>query len=644
MAGLSRARKPRQPKKAASKDDLESTEHASPGHPVLDMQHGVGNRAVTGLIAGQAAPVQRAAGHLRGGLAAVQRQVPGAGAVAAPHQVLQVGSHGEEVKQAQRKLSRVRASALPLVEDGQYGGLTQAAVRTFQTTSGIAPANGVLDLNTWTRLDAAFAALPPPVRAVLTPGMDHQDVAFAQQKLNAIGASPRLVVNGLYDAAMAAPVLVIELFMLHRAPTGIIDAAFWTALDRAVAGGFNALEGQSATSVEQHTPSGTGDSRGVQNPGTSLHPVVGAGGILKGTSVKELQQKLNTAGASPRLNVDGAFGPLTTTALQAFQGSRVPPLPATGVADAATWLAIDTASPGSTVGFIERRWGEEVGGARYGLTSRYGYQITDTKMQVTVKVNFTGLAPAPSWFGHVPATWNKYAAVRDVPTRKVMPIDFEMVRGTGAEAMTVNVNAGNARANAGQWYLGDPDPASTIAHEYGHLVGLQDEYQLHPGDFVRATGREPPAGQTTGPAGQTPAQVATALQTAIVARNDVNARAAVAGMAMGAWSQRVVQAYAALPAGTAFPALPAIPGPNGHPARVAGATTGNLARDLETALRDTLDKYETIQVLTYSSGSVMGDTNRVTDTHDHGAQPRHVAEFVGIIGRALGGTWRAEAR
>ena len=76
----------------------------------------------------------------------------------------------------------------------------------------------------------------------------------------------------------------------------------------------------------------------------------------------------------------------------------------------------------------------------------------------------------------------------------------------------------------------------------------------------------------------------------------------------------------------------------------AATTTGNLVRDLETSLRDTTDKYETIQVLTYSSGSIMGDPGRATDVHDHGAQPRHVAEFVAITGRALGGTWRAEAR
>jgi peptidoglycan hydrolase-like protein with peptidoglycan-binding domain len=623
MADSARIRKVRKPAPTPAPAELRD-EVAKPEHPLLGIQHGAGNRAVAGLIA-------------------MQRQVPAAGAVAAPHRILQVGSHGEEVKQAQRKLSRVRASAVPLVEDGEYGALTQAAVRSFQTTSGVVPANGVLGLDTWTRLDAAFAALPPPVRAVLAPGADHADVAFAQQKLNAVGATPRLAVNGVYDAAMAGPVLVFEVVVLHRVPTGVIDADFWTALDRAVAGGFVALEGASATAVEQHTPSGTADARGVQNAGTSLHPVVGAGGITTGNSVRELQQKLNTAGASPALRVDGAFGPKTTTALQAFQSGRLPPLPATGVADAATWTALDAASPGSTVGFVERRWGEEVGGARYGLTSRYSFQITDTRVLITVKVNFTGLAPPAAWFGHVPAVWNKYQAVRDAPTRKALPIDFEMVRGTGPEAMSIAVAPGTGRANAGRWFVADPNASSTVPHEYGHLVGLQDEYQLHPGDYVRATGHEPPVGQSAAPPGQTPATVAAALQTAIAARNDANARAAVAGMAMGAWSQRVVAAYAALPT-VAMPALPADVGPPPHPARAAANTTGNLARDLETSLRDTSDKYETIQVLTYSSGSVMGDTNRVTDVHDHGAQPRHVAEFVAITGRALGGTWRAEAR
>jgi peptidoglycan hydrolase-like protein with peptidoglycan-binding domain len=620
VADSARIRKVRKPAPAVMRE-----EQGKPEHPLLWIQHGAGNRAVAGLVA-------------------LQRQGPAAGAVAAPHQELRRGSHGEEVKQAQRKLSRVQASALPLTEDGTYGPLSEAAVRAFQTANGIAPANGVLRLDTWTPLDAAFAALPPPVRTVLAPGTDHADVAFAQQKLNAVGATPRLAINGVYGPEMVPPVMMFEILHVHRLPTGRIDADFWTALDRAVAGGFVALEGASATSVEQHTPSGVGDSRGVQDPGTSLHPVVGTGGITTGNSVRELQQKLNTAGASPVLKVDGTFATKTRTALQAFQSGRTPPLPATGVADAATWLAVDAAAPGSTIGFIERQWSEEVGGATYGLTSRYSFEITDRRILITVKVNFTGLTPPAAWFGYVPAVWNKYQAVRDAPTRKVLPIDFEMVRGTGAEAMTVAVAPGTGRANAGRWFAGDTDARETIPHEYGHLVGLQDEYQLHPGDFVRATGREPSVGQTAAPpGGATPASVATALQTALVARNDVNARAAVAGLTAGAWAQRVVAAYATLPT-QAVAAAAAIVGPPAHPARPAFTTTGDLVRDLETALRDTTDKYETIQVLTYTSGSIMGDPDRATDVHDHGAQPRHVAEFVAITGRALGGTWRAEAR
>ena len=605
---------------------------------VLQLQRQAGNRAVAGLLAPHSVPAPA--------VPPVQRQPVVGGVVT--HTELRAGSHGEEVKQAQRKLSRVQASAAPLTEDGSFGPLTVAAVRTFQSSNGIAPANGVLTLATWTQLDTAFAALPPPVRQVLTLGMDHPDVGFAQQKLNAVGATPRLAVDGIYSNAMLGPVIAFEVLAMHRFPTTTIDAAFWTALDAAVAGGFNALEGASGTSVEQHTPSGTADSLGTQTPGTSLHPVVGGTGILKGTAVKELQQKLNTAGASPALKPDGKFGPKTTAALQAFQSSRTPPLTASGVADAATWAALDAASPGSTVGFVSRTWTEEVGGATYGLTSLYSWEIQSTRMLVTAKVNFTGLAPPASWFGFVPATWNMYKAVRTAPPKQ-MPIDFQMVRGSGQDASTVVVHPGNARANAGDWYVGDNQASRTIPHEYGHLIGLADEYQQHPGDYVKVTGREPPVGLTTGPVGQTPQTIAQALQNAMVARNSANAFNATsgAGVRSGAFAQRIVAAYAALPTVT-VPAVPAALGPPPVPAQPAIPLTGNLVRDLESALPPdppgTLNKYETIQVLTYSSGSIMGDPNRVKDTHDHGSQPRHVEQFVQILARSLGGVWRAERR
>src|SRR5262249_40439400 len=114
---------------------------------------------------------------------------------------------GEAVRDAQIKLSRVQASALPLTEDGRYGPLTEAAVRTFQTTAGIVPPTRVLDAGPRPRLDAAFAALPPPARTPVAFGATGADVAFAQQKLNALGAAPRLVVNASFDGAMLVAVL-----------------------------------------------------------------------------------------------------------------------------------------------------------------------------------------------------------------------------------------------------------------------------------------------------------------------------------------------------------------------------------------------------------------------------------------------------
>jgi peptidoglycan hydrolase-like protein with peptidoglycan-binding domain len=626
----------REPEAATPRNDPVPAARTTGGPDVLqllDAQRRAGNRAVSALVARS------------GGRRGVQRQPAGGGVVAPPaHPELRSGSHGEAVREAQRKLSRVQASALPLVEDGAYGPLTVAAVRTFQTTAGIAPANGVLTAATWTALDTAFAALPPPVRVALTLGMDHPDVGFAQQKLNAMGATPRLTIDAVYGASMVGPVMAFEILALGRFPTGTVDAAMWAEMDRRIAGGFVALEGASATPIEQHTASGTANPLGVQTPGTSLHATTGAGGITKGPAVKELQQKLNAAGAAPALKVDGDFGPKTTAAVSTFQSSRVPPIPATGVADPATWAALDAVAGASTVGFVERRWTEEVGGHVYGLTSRYSYEILANKMVVTVKVNFTGLPPPAAWFGHVKAAWNKYKAVRTAPPKE-MPIDFQMTRATGGDAMTINVVPGTGRANAGTWFVADPNAASTVAHEYGHLIGLADEYQQHPGDYVRVTGREPPVGQTTGPAGVTPATIAGQLQAAMIARNDTAAFNATvgAGVGMGAFAQRIVAAYAALPPGN-VPAVPASPGPPPTPALPAVALTGNLVRDLDRALPDTNNRYATIQVLTYSSGSVMGDPNRVFDPHDHGAEPRHVQQFVDILAAALGGAWRAEQR
>ena len=226
-----------------------------------------------------------------------------------------------------------------------------------------------------------------------------------------------------------------------------------------------------------------------------------------------------------------------------------------------------------------------------------------------------------------------------------MPIDFRLTSGGGGDANTVHVLPGTGRANAGEWYAADPRAASTIPHEFGHLIGLQDEYQLHPGDYVRVTGHEPPVGETSGPAALSAAQIATNLQAAMVARSDTAAATTSidAGVKGGAFAQQVVQAYAAL-APVTVPAVVGAAGPPRVAAQDAVPLTGDLLKDLDAALPDTNPRYNIIQAFSYSSGSIMGDPGREKDPHDHGAQPRHIAEFMAILGRALGGTWEAKRR
>jgi hypothetical protein len=280
--------------------------------------------------------------------------------------------------------------------------------------------------------------------------------------------------------------------------------------------------------------------------------------------------------------------------------------------------------------------------------SRYAWSLdpagTGSVMNVTAKVNFTGNPPAAAWPGFVTTKWNLFAA-QSATTGEKINIDFALVPGGGADSHAVAVQTGTGRANAGTWYLGDAAAANTIPHEFGHLIGLSDEYQLHAGDYREATGHEPPVGDATGPAGVTPVQMATNIQAAMMTLSAASVAAVSTGLGlkMGAYAQQVSDAYQALPAVQLPPLAPIPPTATtpGDPGRPAMNTTGQIVEDLDKGVRDDAsgNRYNVIQALTYSSGSLMGDPGRVTD-HDHGAaQPRHVQEFCDHIARIKGGAW-----
>ena len=70
----------------------------------------------------------------------------------------------------------------------------------------------------------------------------------------------------------------------------------------------------------------------------------------------------------------------------------------------------------------------------------------------------------------------------------------------GQSGYPVQVIQGTGRSNEGQWYLGDTR-TTTAPHEFGHLLGLQDEYQVTKEHYEGVTGEEAPEGEWLGAKG-----------------------------------------------------------------------------------------------------------------------------------------------
>jgi hypothetical protein len=408
---------------------------------------------------------------------------------------------------------------------------------------------------------------------------------------------------------------------------GVVGPETWALLDKLAPGG--GVVGGVETHVEHP---GGGHSLGV--PVASLHPKVGPGAVITGPAVEELQQKLNLhragLGLPADVPVDGNFTPVTGGAVIIFQIAKG--LPMSSIADDATWNALDAAVGVGTVGYVERQWKEEVGGHTYSMTgtsaSRYSWRLSANAIDVTAKVNFLGSAPNPQWQTHVATTWDTFKAVEDTSGNEMF-ISFHLVSGSGPDSHDVTVVPAptTGRANAGKWFVADPNAASTIPHEFGHLIGLRDEYQQSAADYTQVTGHEAYVGAATATDGASANLVATEQRSAVTAKSSAQASTSVTthGVKEGAFAQAVVQEYARLNSGA------------------------DLVRDLDVnlpadAAGGPLAKYDTIQVFSYTSGSLMGDPSRHPDPHDHDVQARHVMEFVEIIQKARGGTWKAVPR
>jgi peptidoglycan hydrolase-like protein with peptidoglycan-binding domain len=197
---------------------------------------------------------------------------------------------------------RVAQQRLNVTADGVFGSTTRTRLMGWQRAARL-PVTGVLDKPTWARL-APAGSVPAFMRTALTryrkttigPGAIGPAVSMLQRALG-------IAVDGAYGPDTTA--VVRDFQRARRLPaTGFVSHGIWDAIE------------------------------GVAYPLLPYRGVVVREGS-RGAAVTRLQWALKIPG-------DGAFGAQTASALQAAQ--QAAGLPADGITDPDTWIAVERAA------------------------------------------------------------------------------------------------------------------------------------------------------------------------------------------------------------------------------------------------------------------------------------------------------------
>gem|GEM_PF-2558474 len=496
--------------------------------------------------------------------------------------------------------------------------------------------------------DAAEEAAKKAWGGISAPGgSTYAVVGILQQKLNATRAdgAARIPVHALFDNATKG------LLRAYQGTKGIpvsdkADVATWTALDADAPS--IVVNGQLTVKAKEQA---TGS---VPSDGT-VHEWLEFGS--SGNAVKELQQRLNNwlatqAGPKPPfkpLTVDGKFGFFTSSAVKKFQKSVN--IKANGKVGKLTWGELDKVPGGITSGAQKFYSEEVVEGATAGGTSAFDWDIKDGKVLITVRIKFTGFSGHPmvnTWLEDIKSVWNNYKAVEQgaAPAREYN-IEFNPKKSSSAthkvKVRKPTKKDPNPRSDTDNWYVNDTR-RGLAPHEFGHLVGFDDEYNRPEESYVKTTGLEPSIGRTRATDGTGSAAVADEIN-AILTGNPTKTtdeklglvadKLDTHGIGTGAFARLVAKRYA-------------------DKYGLNGASdisqffyrfnnndwTSNLTRVTEP--------------FTVSNEGLMGEmTNNMARgqdltalaPHDHPVQPRHVQSFANLLALAFPGTnWKAERR
>lgn len=260
-----------------------------------------------------------------------------------PDRVLTYGEVSNDVQIIQTQLNRISNNFpnIPKIAavDGVFDTQTQEAVEAFQRNFNLNP-TGAVDEATWYQISYIYASvkqlaelesegvtygeIPQDHPSLLQPGDSGPFVRSFQYYLAVVGAYYASVtpiqITGQYDEQTTASVRSFQkTFGLPQ--TGIMDRETWNELYAAYQG---ILESEPDTGCGRLFP------QEILREGVTSE------------NVRTIQQYLTYLSqhdpAIPAVSDTGYFGPITKSAVQAFQKEYG--LPVTGVVNAATWDAI----------------------------------------------------------------------------------------------------------------------------------------------------------------------------------------------------------------------------------------------------------------------------------------------------------------
>jgi peptidoglycan hydrolase-like protein with peptidoglycan-binding domain len=485
-------------------------------------------------------------------------------------------------------------------------------------------------------------------------------VAMLQQGLNAAVAGGKpLRVTGVFDTDTEAKVKAFQTANPPMPVHGIADKRTWWFLDKA------APRVTRQGSITVLGPD-KGEALGTPDLGTT-HPTIKLGS--KGPAVEELQQKLNTVPVKDVtiwLSTHGKFDKTTRIAVVEFQKSRKPPLPSTGVVGKGTWAALDQVAGPVKVGRAEYDWSQRAEGTITGSKTAYTWRLLQDRLQVTVNIKFTGASKHPMvdrWRKDITDIWNAFKFVDPGKPGKDLLLDFVVGSGTPADAVVkVHKTPKDAteipRSDSANFHTGDTRKG-LAPHEFGHLIGLQDEYNKAPEVYTAATGEQPLFGELDAPTNKKgdaidPAVIAGLIRHAVEGNPATRGKRAKAvvqkfGLKQGGFAQRVAMAYEKANAGKLLRedfkdgvGYVVVKDP-------AGSMGNDLAARIPGRMNTAPDEADVLEPFLYSNRGIMGTMEEVEnpsgiDPHDHPVAERHVRGFLKILVANRPGNWKVVKR